>query len=48
MLEALIMLLIGMVQLFGLCRGITKTSPSEPAVQAADYMAAMLDNHYFH
>ena len=39
---------IGMAQPFGLQRVITKASPSEPAVQAENYEAAMLDYHYLH
>ena len=39
---------IGMAQPFRLCWEIThwQASPSEPAVQAANYMAALLDHHY--
>ena len=39
MLEAL-NYIIGTVQLFGLLQEITKTSPTEPAVRAANYVAA--------
>ena len=35
------------VQPFGLHRELTKTFPSEPAVGAANYVASMLDWHYF-
>ena len=39
---------VGVTQPFGMRRDITKTSPLEPAVRAANYAAAMLDRHYFH
>ena len=37
---------IGMAQPLGLRQEISKTSPSEPAVRAANNMAEMLDRHF--
>ena len=39
---------VGVAQPSGLLREITKTFPSDPTVQAANYVVAMLDRHYFH